>query len=93
MHEKVYATQADWSNLSDPSSVFMGFAKDFGLDLNKFSSDMNSSAIKDKIQSDFNDGTTIGITETPTFYLNGYKITLDGTYDQLKNLVQTAINK
>ncbi len=93
MHEKVYATQGDWSNLDDPTSVFVGYAKDLNMDLNKFSADMNSSVVKDKIQNDVNDGTTIGINETPTFYLNGQKITPAGSYDQLKSLVQSVLNK
>lgn len=91
MHERVYATQADWSNLSDPTSVFTSYVKDLNLDVNKFSTDINSSVLKDKVQNDLNDGITVGITETPTFYLNGQKITLTGSYDQLKGLVQSAL--
>ncbi|MCL4419248.1 DsbA family protein [Patescibacteria group bacterium] len=93
MHEKVYATQSDWATLTDPATTFVGYAKDMGLDVNKFTSDLGSQAVKDKVQSDFNDGTTIGITETPSFYLNGQKIALSGSYDQLKNLIQDAISK
>jgi protein-disulfide isomerase len=93
MHEKMYASQNDWANLSDPSSVFAGYAKDLGLDVTKFNTDLNSQPVKNKVQSDFNDGNTIGITETPTFYLNGKKVALDGTYDQLKNLIQSAVSK
>jgi protein-disulfide isomerase len=93
MHEKVYATQTDWANLNDPTSVFVGYAKDLNLDVNKFTADMNSSVVKNKVQSDLKDGNTIGITETPSFFLNGQKISLSGTYDQLKNLIQGPISK
>lgn len=93
MHEKVYATQADWASLSDPTSVFVSYAKNLNLDVNKFTVDMNSSVVKNKVQNDLNDGNTIGITETPSFFLNGQKISLSGTYDQLKNLMQGAISK
>ena len=93
MHERLYDTQADWSNLDDPTAVFTGYAKDLNLDLNKFTADINSSVVKDKVQNDLNDGQTIGITETPTFYLNGQKITLTGSYDQLKGLVNSALTK
>lgn len=91
MHEKVYATQADWSNLGDPTIVFVGYAKDFGLDINKFSTDLNSSTVKDKVKNDLNDGNTIGLTETPTFYLNGKKLILGGSYEQLKKAVESAL--
>jgi protein-disulfide isomerase len=91
MHDKVYDTQNDWANLSDPTSVFVGYAKDLGLDTNQFTKDLSSSAIKNKVQNDTNDGNTIGITETPTFYLNGQKMTLTGTYNQFKSLINSAL--
>ena len=92
MQEQVYATQAAWSNLDDPTSVFTGYAKDLNLNVDQFISDMDSPTVKDKVDSDKNDGDTIGITETPTFYLNGKKITLEGSYDQLKSLVESELS-
>ena len=91
MHEKMYATQGDWSNLSYPTSVFVGYAEGFGLNVDQFTTDINLPAVKDKVKSDFNDGNTIGITQTPTFYLNGKKVTLSGSYDQLKGLIESAL--
>jgi protein-disulfide isomerase len=91
MHDKVYETQNDWSSLSDPTSVFVGYAKDLGLNTDQFTKDINSSTVKNKVQNDLNDGNTVGITETPTFYLNGSKVTLAGTYDQFKSLIDAAL--
>ena len=91
MHDRIYDTQGDWSNLTDPKDIFVGYAKDLGLNVNKFTTDLSSSKVKDLVQNDVNDGNTIGITETPTFFLNGQKIALAGTYDQLKTLVQQAL--
>lgn len=92
MHDKIFETQNDWANLSDPSPLFIGYAKDLGLNVNQFTSDLNSQKVKDKISSDTNDGNTVGITETPTLYLNAEKITLNGSYNQLKNLVQASLS-
>ena len=93
MHEKVYATQESWVNLSDPKNVFIGYAKDLGLDTSKFTTDMSSSQVKNIVQADINDGNAVGLTETPTFYLNNLKISLTGSYDQFKNLIQLVIPK
>ena len=93
MHEKMFATQSDWSGLSDPKEVFMGYAKELGLDVNKFTTDIDSSTVKNKVQYDLNDGNTVGLTETPTFYLNGQKITLSGSFDQFKTLITSALTK
>lgn len=90
MHDEVYDTQNNWSSLADPTSVFVGYAKDLGLDTNQFTKDLTSSEVKDKVQNDTNDGNTVGITETPTFYLNGEKITLTGSYDQFKSLINST---
>ena len=65
-----------------------------GLDVNKFKSDISSSTVTNKIQSDTNDGNLININETPTFYLDGVKIdNLPAGYSDFKTIVSTAISK
>ncbi len=93
MHEKIFTTQNEWSSLSDPVGVFVEYARDLGLDIDKFSSDMNSQTIKDKVQRDYNDGNTVGLTETPTFYINGVKAELTGDPDRLENLIRADLNQ
>lgn len=93
MHEKMYATQNDWAALGDPKSTFVTYAQGFGMDINKFTTDMSSTQVKNVVQSDTNDGNAIGLTATPTYYLNNLKINLTGSYDQLKNLIQLVIPK
>jgi protein-disulfide isomerase len=91
MHDKVYDTQNDWVNLPDPTNIFVGYANDLGLNINQFTKDLNSSTVKNKVQNDMNDGNTVGITETPTFFLNGIKMTLTGSYDQFKSLIDSSL--
>lgn len=92
MHDKIYETQTEWAGLSDPTSLFVQYAKDFGLNTDQFLVDLKSSKIRDIIDSDVKDGTTVGISQTPTFFLNGRKIELDGTYEQFKNLVEKELS-
>jgi protein-disulfide isomerase len=93
MHEKVFLTQDDWANLTDPTDMFVGFAKDLGMDTDKFISDLASDEVKNKVKNDTSDGNAVGLTETPTFYINGQKVALTGSFDQLKSLIQAEINK
>ena len=76
MHTKVYAGQADWENLSGDArtNFFVNYAKDLGLDTAKFTTDMASTAVGDKIDYDTALGKKAGIDSTPTFYLDGTKI-------------------
>lgn len=93
MHEKIYATQADWSSLPDPTSTFRQYASDLSLNLDQFASDMNSQKVKDIVQSDINDGNKVGLTSTPTFYINGAEISLNGDPTQLRNLITSDLAK
>lgn len=93
MHEKVFLTQSDWANLTDPTDVFIGFAKELGLNTDKFISDLSSPEMTNKVKNDTADGNAVGLSETPTFYINGQKVSLTGSFDQLKSLIQAEINK
>lgn len=92
MYEKLYQTQADWENSTDPSNIFSGYAKELGLDVDKFNADMASDAVLKTIQADQSDGNALGITGTPTIYVNGQQST-SYSYDTLKSLVEEQLNK
>lgn len=93
MHEIMFSTQSDWSNLSDPSSLFIDYAKTLGLNTDQFTSDMNSQKIKDIVAADKNDGETVRLSETPTFYLNGIKLSLTGDFNQIRSLIEAELAK
>jgi len=93
MHKKMYATSNEWSGVADPTDIFVGYVKEMGLDTDKFSVDMGSQAVKDAVARDVADGDIIGLTETPTFYLNGNKITLSRDSNQIRNLIQSELAK
>jgi protein-disulfide isomerase len=92
MHDKIYETQNDWVNSTDARSIFIGYAKDLSLDVNKFTSDIDSAVVKNKVQNDTNDGNTIGISQTPTFFINNQMLNLTGTANELEQDVQNTIN-
>ncbi len=93
MQEKMYSTQSQWSDVSDPTDLFIGYAKELGLDTEKFLTDMGSQKVKDIVSKDTNDGNRVRLSETPTFYINGAKVKLSGSPDQLKDLVRGEIAK
>lgn len=90
MHDLLFANHADWTELPDPTSVFVGYATQLGLDVNKFKSDMNSDAVKARIQRDLDEGTNIGVNYTPSFFLNGHIINNPQSYDEFIAILQNA---
>ncbi|MFZ5376211.1 MAG: DsbA family protein [Patescibacteria group bacterium] len=75
MHDKLFDTQADWTKLDKVEETFYGYAKDLGLDVEKFKNDMNSEQVAEIIKRDMRDAEAAGLTATPTFYINGRKVT------------------
>lgn len=92
MNDKIYDSQSEWESLSgnERNDFFANFARDLGLDINKFNSDMSSKAVADKINFDTSLGKKINVDATPTFYLNGNKLSAEVWGDDSK--FKDAIN-
>ena len=72
MHDKLYENQNTWASASDPLGIFKTYAKDIGLDVNKFTTDYSSSTTNDRINADLAAFTKTGQEQaTPTFFLDG----------------------
>lgn len=93
MHDLLFTNQNAWANSSDAASLFLSYAQSLGLDINKFSADLNSSDIDNKINSDYQDGIKQGIAGTPTFFVNGKQIENPASYDAFKDIIQQELNK
>lgn len=76
VHDKLFATQEEWSSLSDPSDYFADLGSQFGLDKNKIKEAISKSIYDQKINDDLAEGNRVGVDATPTFYLNGKKLRL-----------------
>lgn len=94
MHDLLYTNQSAWSSLSDPFTVFSSYASQLGLDVAKFKTDFASEVVNSTINADLKDGNGKGVTGTPTYYLNGTKLSNGdiNTYDKFAAKVQEAIN-
>ena len=92
MHGLLYEHQTDWSDAADPKTFFTQYAASLALDLNKFSSDMASDAVKARIERDVVSGNSSGVNGTPSFYLNGKKIQSPKSPGEFKNLIDQAFN-
>ena len=76
MHNQVFENQSSWQNLSsnERGAFFVEYAKGLQLDEAKFKADMESEAVGKKINFDQAIGKKAGAEATPTFLLNGKKL-------------------
>ena len=95
-HWEMYATlfenQQAWGEKSEPQTqLFLGYAQSLGLDMEKFTADMNDSSWDAKVSRDRADGVAAGVQGTPTFFVNGTNVGNVMSYSQLKSRLDAAL--
>ncbi len=90
MYKLLFENYTDWIELKDPNPVFVDYAKELGLDADQFTKDLASTTLKTRITDSVDEGTSIGVNSTPTFFINGEVITNPQSYDAFKTIVEQA---
>lgn len=90
MIDYLFENQSDWQGLGDPKERFIEYAQDLELDVEQFTADYDSEAVRAKVQTDQQSGQDIGISETPSFFLNGQRVRFATALD-LKNMIEQEI--
>lgn len=91
MHDLLFERQDSWSKGSNVKQTFTDYAKELGLDTKKFGDDIDSSTVKDRVNRDVTSGNLVAITGTPTFFLNGKKLTNPGSEDAFRKLIDAEL--
>lgn len=91
MHDLLYDRQRSWSVATNINETLAGYAKELGLDTEKFATDYTGSAVKARVDRDVNDGLGLGVNSTPSFYLNGTKISNPNSQEAFSKLIQEKI--
>ena len=71
MHDKLYDNQKEWSEARDIMPMFVDYAKQIGLDTDRFLRDLNGEVVVARIFQDGKRAHTLNINATPTFFVNG----------------------
>ncbi|WP_024365438.1 DsbA family protein [Arthrobacter sp. TB 26] len=90
MYAKMFETQPQWGESQDSQApLFRTFAQELGLDLTKYDAAVADEKTIDRIRKDVADGRALGVTGTPTFFLNGEKLVLN-TEEQFRQKLTDA---
>lgn len=74
MHDRLYETQDEWNASCDVQQVFKGYARNMGLDVDRFTKDMDAESISERIRLDQQRAESIQLASTPTLFINGRQI-------------------
>lgn len=94
MHDKLFESQKDWSELPEVRTVFTGYARSLGLDLDRFNRDVDGPAVETRIFLDGARAHALGIEGTPTLLLNNREVPFDVLKqpDGLRAAINTALS-
>ena len=90
-HDRLFAEQKTWSTSQTPQLLFLQYAQDLGLNVDQFKRQMQSSVIKDAVKKAQKDAGNMGLTGTPSFFLNGQKMEIN-SYEDFTAQIAAAID-
>ena len=93
MHDKLFENQKTWGEAKDVLPLFVDYAKQIGLDADRFVRDMNGEAVAQRIFQDGKRSHALGINQTPTFYVNGKEAKGDSWKPEgLREMIRKALS-
>ena len=79
MHDRLYRNQSAWAEAADPREIFVSYARELGLNVEQFRTDMESNQVDQRISADMQRGTSLGVTGTPTVFLDTHLLRYEAT--------------
>ena len=89
-HDLLFANQTTWANSPNPMIFFAKYAEELGLDVELFKKHYGASMIRDRVRESANEARRLGLSGTPTFFLNGERMTFS-SYEEFRNQIATAV--
>lgn len=91
MYNLLYQNQSTWSNSSNAGGTFRSLAESLNLDMGKLDTDVKGEATNAVINADVAEGQNLGVSSTPTFFINGKKIENPTNLEAFNKLIEDAI--
>jgi protein-disulfide isomerase len=88
MHDALFAHHNDLSK----ESVF-AIARNIGLDMTRFETDLDSMPVQQMLQNDIADGDRVGVPGTPTLFVDGQRFNGPLTLDILKPVLENELKQ
>ncbi len=74
MHNLLYESQSAWSEASDLRPIVVNFARQLGLDVERFVRDMDGARVDALVSADVRRANAMGVNATPTLFIDGQLI-------------------
>jgi protein-disulfide isomerase len=101
MQETLFRRQPEWGErhgephhtpIESPGILFEKYATELGLDVEKIKSAVAQNRYAAKLERDRSDGQSLGVAQTPTFFVNGRQLARFSEQD-LRSLIDEELGK
>lgn len=89
MHRMIFDHQSEWSQDPSARQTFTSYAEELNLDMEQYQEDFENAG--PRVERDLNIAEQLGVSSTPTFYLNGEKVENLDTFDDLRNILKKEL--
>ncbi len=86
--DMLFAKQAEWEDLADPTEKFVEYAKTLALNTDTFLQDLKSDVVKERVNTDMIYANRHAFSGTPTFFVNGVKTDFTNLESRLVELTK-----
>lgn len=94
MYQMMYENQESWGEQqTSQAEVFRGFAKEIGLNMKEYDSDVDDPKTAARVERDVQAGTALGVASTPSFFINEEPFqgqSIDDLKQQLKDAIAAS---
>lgn len=90
MHDVLFQRQMQWSGQT-PTTLFVAFAEELGLDSDAFEQCLTSGKYIDAVNADLDQGLELGVTGTPAFFINGYLVSGAQPYSLFQQAIESLL--
>ena len=92
MQNMLYTNQKSWSVDPNYKQVFADYAKQIGLDMEKFETDRTGIAAKSRVDADLMRGRGLAVGSTPSLYINNKLVPFNQmSVEGLRNLIDSEL--
>jgi protein-disulfide isomerase len=87
-HDKLFGDQGDLT-----PEAFVRYAKELGLDVKRFEAELDGPDTQKEIDKDKAEARSMGMTGTPSFFINGRYLSGARPYEDFANMINAELNR
>ena len=88
MHDRIFAKPKDLN-----PTTYLRYANEMGLDIDRYKSDVSSSSVRKVIDDDLAMAGKLGVTGTPSFFINGRFLSGAQPYGSFARVIDEELAK